>query len=205
MMDKSTKVSAASAALTTTRRGAVSPAASQPLSILRANLWRDLPHSPGVYWWYFPKQYVELLRIAEFCQIDRLNMRRAKDGKFCLYHGMTKSLCQRVKWHATQELTLVALQCGILSTFRFTLLALNRFDYRTAGEDIGRFMDNLDLIWMPTETIAEATLIETAELGEFDFPLNIQNNHRLELMGYLHFLKAMRRNYKQRVLSGEEA
>jgi len=101
----------------------------QPPSILRNHKWSNLPTSPGVYWWYFPHTVLDHLRIAEFCDVKKLRLRTAPDGKVCLYHGLAKSLAQRVEWHAAQKLTLSCLQTGFLSTFRFTLLALNDFNY----------------------------------------------------------------------------
>ncbi len=63
------------------------------------------------------------------CDVAQLRLRVAPDGKVCLYHGMANNLAERVEWHAAQKLTLKCLQSGFLSTFRFTLLALNDFDY----------------------------------------------------------------------------
>ena len=101
----------------------------QPLSVLRENSWSDVPSSPGVYWWYFAPTELDRLRVSELCDVDQLRLRVAPDGKVCLYHGMANNLAERIEWHAAQKLSLKCLQSGFLSTFRFTLLALNDFDY----------------------------------------------------------------------------
>lgn len=171
----------------------------QPLSVLRANRWSGVPSSPGIYWWYFPKAELDRLRIAEFCEVAQLGLRRAPDGKVCLYHGMAKSLAQRVKWHAAQELTLSNLQSGFLSTFRFTLLALNDFDYLKGPEQIDGYFDSLSVSWQANKSREDAVAIEHAELqGIYHYPLNIQRNRRVEVVNYVRHLKSLRRAYKSR-------
>lgn len=179
----------------------VTPTAPQAVSVLREHRWADLPSRPGVYWWNFPESNLDRFRIPEFCQMDKLRLRRAQDGKLCLYHGIATSLAQRAAWHAAQPLTMSSLKSGFLSTFRFTLLALTGFDYLAGQQDIDRFMDKLSLSWMETVSLAEASDIEASELmGGYHYPLNIQNNHHSELTGYIRFLKLVRKTYKQRYL-----
>ena len=174
----------------------------QLLSILRNHKWSNLPTSPGVYWWYFPHTALDHLRIAEFCDITKLRLRTAPDGKVCLYHGLAKSLVQRVEWHAAQKLTLSCLKTGFLSTFRFTLLALNDFDYPEGEEKIDKYFDALSVSWRSTTTREEAESIECSELdGEYHYPLNIQANKRPELLAYTRHLKAVRSNYKKRYIN----
>ncbi len=171
------------------------------LKDLRANDWATVPIESGVYWWYFPPDCLEKFRISEFCPGDSLKLHRTDDGKVCLYHGMAKSLSERIKWHAAQKLSLGALSSGFLSTFRFTLLALNDFDYLSGSGEIDAFMDGLDIRWQTTPTEAAADAAETTELLHGPhFPLNIQNNRRPELASYIHHLKSVRKNYKGRYL-----
>lgn len=94
-----------------------------------------------------------------------------------------------------------ALSSGFLSTFRFTLLALNDFDYLAGAADIDSFMDKIEVEWRAFPTIGEALAAETAELsGPFHYPLNIQNNRHPELVSFTRHLKATRKAYKERYL-----
>jgi hypothetical protein len=70
------------------------------LADLRVSAWSNLPSSPGVYWWYFPRSALDQLRIAELSDVSSLRFRNAPDGKICLYHGMANNLRERVAWHA---------------------------------------------------------------------------------------------------------
>jgi hypothetical protein len=177
------------------------PTVPTPVSVLRAHRWADLPLGPGVYWWYFAEGNLDSFRVTAFCDVGRLRLRRSQDGKVCLYHGMAKNLAQRIAWHAAQDLTQQALRSGFLSTFRFTLLALNAFDYLAGRQEIDLFMDELSLSWLETTSSAEAEAIELSELkGEYHYPLNIQDNHRAELAAYTPFLRSLRKAYKQRYL-----
>lgn len=169
------------------------------LKALRAASWSALPSSPGVYWWFFPPAALECLRISDLSDVSRLRLRRAPDGQLCLYHGMANNLAERVKWHAAQKLTPGALRSGFLSTFRFTLLALNDFDYTQGATQIDRFFDGMSVAWLATATRKEAELMEQAELqGDFDYPLNIQGNRQPELAGFIRHLKSTRRTYKRK-------
>lgn len=170
----------------------------QLLSTIRNHKWSDLPTSPGVYWWYFPRVALDHFRISEFCDIEKLLLRAAPDGKVCLYHGLAKSLAQRVEWHADQKLTLSCMQTGFLSTFRFTLLALNDFDYSEAEAKINSYFDDLSVSWRATTTREEAEFVERGELnGEYHYPLNIQANRKPELLAYIRHLKSVRKAYKK--------
>ena len=171
----------------------------QLLSGLRGTGWSGVPSSPGVYWWYFPRTALDHLRIAELCDVAKLRLRRAPDGKVCLYHGMANNLAERVEWHAAQKLTLNNLQSGFLSTFRFTLLALNDFDYLQGAEQIDGFFDGLSVSWLAVTTREEAEETERTELqGEYHYPLNIQGNRRPELVAFVRHLKSTRSVYKRR-------
>jgi len=173
----------------------------QRLADLRAAGWSGIPSSPGVYWWYFPRTALDDLRISQFCDTSRLRLRTLPDGEVCLYHGMANNLSQRVEWHAAQKLTLGSLNSGFLSTFRFTLLALNDFDYWQGEERIDDYFDGLSVAWQATSARQEAEELERTELGgEYHFPLNIQGNRGPELEGYLRHLKSARKAYKQRFL-----
>lgn len=188
----------------TAKQPKITPPDAQSISTLRAHRWSDLPSGAGVYWWYFSETELDRLRISEFCQVDRLKLRRSPDGKLCLYHGMAKQLAQRVRWHAERPLSLDDLRSGILSTFRFTLLSLNDFDYLAGSDEIDRFMDDLSLSWIQANSREEAEAIESAELaGEFQFPLNISQNKCVDLKSYLRFLSSIRKAYKQRYLATE--
>ena len=173
----------------------------QPVSALRARRWIDLPSTPGVYWWYFSETDLRRFRIAEFCETDRLRLRRSEGGRLCLYCGMAANLAERVAWHAEQNLTAGVLRSGFLSTFRLTLLALNGFEYTAGRQEIDRFMDELFLSWVQARSRTEAAGIESSELsGEFQFPLNIRQNQCVELRQYIRFLSNIRKNYKRRYL-----
>jgi GIY-YIG catalytic domain len=169
------------------------------LSSLRAKRWSGVPQTPGVYWWYFPRAELDRLRIGEYCELATLRLRYASDGKVCLYHGMANSLAERVEWHAAQKLTLRCIESGFLSTFRFTLLALNDFDYLSGSELIDRFIDSLSVSWQPAESRDAAEAMERAEFqGEFHYPLNIQDNRSAELAKYIRYLKSTRSAYRLR-------
>lgn len=171
----------------------------QPLSALRAKSWSGIPSSPGVYWWYFPRIELDRLRVAELCDVPRLQLRFAPDGKVCLYHGMANNLAERVEWHAAQKLTLNYLQSGFLSTFRFTLLALNDFDYFGGSCQIDNFFDSLSIGWQAASTRDVAQALERSELqGTYHYPLNIQGNRRPELVVFVRHLKSTRSAYKRR-------
>lgn len=170
----------------------------QLLSILRKSDWSGVPSSPGVYWWFFPLTALKRLHITELCDVTQLRLRRAPDGKVCLYHGMANNLVERVKWHAAQKLTVKCLQSGYLSTFRFTLLALNEFDYLKGTQEIDGFFDGLSVSWQAASTRAEAEALEQAELrGAHHFPLNIKGNRRAELSTYARHLRSARSAYKR--------
>jgi hypothetical protein len=168
---------------------------------LRARRWSDVPDGPGVYWWYFPQPSLDGFQITERYGADDLCLRRAAEYKVCLYHGMAKSLRQRIVWHSEQELTLSALRSGFLSTFRFTLLALNGYDYSAGAKEIDRFIDQLSISWKLTTTAIEAKSAEAKEIGgRFLYPLNLQGNHRPELVRFHQHLTSMRAAYKLRHL-----
>jgi hypothetical protein len=171
----------------------------QPLSVLREKSWSGVPSSPGVYWWYFPRTELDRFRIAEFCNVVQLRLRISPDGKVCLYHGMANNLAERVEWHAAQNLTLKCLQSGFLSTFRFTLLALNDFDYLVGAVQINGFFDSLSVTWQAANSREEAEALERTELqGMYHYPLNIQGNKRAELAEFVRHLKSIRSVYKRR-------
>ena len=171
----------------------------QPLSALRAQAWSGVPSSPGVYWWYFPRTALYHLRVVELCDVSRLQLRFAQDGKVCLYHGMAKNLAKRVKWHAAQKLSPRNLESGFLSTFRFSLLALNDFDYLSGSSQIDDFFDSLSIDWKATNTRDEAMALERSELqGKYHYPLNIQGNRRPEVVAFVRYLKSTRSAYKRR-------
>lgn len=173
----------------------------QPLSALRVNGWSEVPSLPGVYWWYFPRIELDRFRVAELCDVPRLQLRCASDGKVCLYHGMANNLAERVKWHAAQKLTLKCLESGFLSTFRFTLLALNDFDYLGGSSQIDDFFDSLSIGWRAANSRDEAGALERSELqGTYHYPLNIQGNRRPELVAFVRHLKSTRSAYKRRFL-----
>ncbi len=172
---------------------------------LRAYRWSDVPDQPGVYWWYFPQSCLDRFQITKRCGADGLCLRRAAERKVCLYHGMATSLRQRVAWHSEQELTLSALRSGFLSTFRFTLLALNGYDYSAGAKEIDRFMDQLAISWKLLATAIEAKSAEAEEIGgRFFYPLNLQGNHRPELANFHQYLKSARAAYKVRYLKVAE-
>jgi hypothetical protein len=174
----------------------------QLLSDLRARRWATVPANPGVYWWYFPPESVQRFRIAELCSLAALNLRISQSGKLCLYHGMATSLAERIEWHAAQKLGMSALRSGFLSTFRFTLLALNGFDYLAGAPEIDSFMDGLEIEWMSFPTVADAIAAESRELlGATHYPLNIQNNRKPELASYTRHLKSVRKAYKAKYLA----
>lgn len=174
---------------------------------IRAARWSTVSTKPGVYWWYFPRECIDGFRIAEICNLNALQLRPSPDGsKVCLYHGMATSLAERVKWHAAQKLAIGALRSGFLSTFRFTLLALNDFDYLTGEREIDAFMDLLDIEWMPFPTVADAAAAEARELlGGPHYPLNIQSNRRPELVAYTRHLKSIRKEYKAKYVAAESS
>ncbi len=174
----------------------------QLLSKLRENDWSNIPSAPGVYWWYFALPDLDRLRVSELCEVAKLKLRVAADGKVCLYHGMAKNLAQRIEWHADQKLTLKCLQSGFLSTFRFTLLALNDFDYLGGSTQINDFFDRLSVSWQAANSRDDAESEERKELhGSFHYPLNIQGNRRPELLALVRHLKDSRRAYKRRFLN----
>lgn len=171
----------------------------QPLSVLREKGWSGVPSSPGVYWWYFPRAELDRFRIAELCDVAQLRLRITLDGKVCLYHGMANNISERVRWHAAQKLTLKCLQSGFLSTFRFTVLALNDFDYLGGSDQIDDFFDSLSVNWHAASSRDEAEALERTELqGMYHYPLNIQGNKRAELVEFIRHLKATRGAYKRR-------
>ena len=173
----------------------------RPLSILRLDGWSDLPSQPGVYWWYFPEHCITDFGISMYCDTSELRLHRAKSGKVCLYVGVATDLNVRVEWHADQPLTNSALKSGFLSTFRKTLLVLNRIEYPTGFDAINRFMDTLDITWMPTRDLKSAKAIEAAEInGEWHYPLNIQGNHQPALRSFIQHLKRERKAYTERFL-----
>ncbi len=171
----------------------------QPLSVLRENGWSDVPSAPGIYWWYFTRTELDRLRVSELSDVANLRLRVAPDGKVCLYHGMANNLAERIEWHAAQRLTLTCLQSGFLSTFRFTLLALNDFDYLCGSTQIDDYFDSLSVSWQVANSRGEAESLERSELqGACHYPLNIQGNRRPELAALVRHLKAARNSYKRR-------
>ncbi len=169
---------------------------------LRARRWSDVSDQPGVYWWYFPEPCLDSFQITERCGADGLCLRRTAQRKVCLYHGMAKSLRQRIIWHSEQKLTLSALRSGFLSTFRFTLLALNGYDYSAGAQEIDRFMDQLSICGKLAATAIEAKSAEAEEIaGQYLYPLNLQGNHRPELVRFHQHLTSVRAAYKARHLN----
>ena len=169
----------------------------QELAALRSAAWSPIPRSPGVYWWYFPASALADLCIDQTCDVLKLQLRVAKDGKVCLYHGLANNLAQRIAWHSAQGLTASSLRSGFLSTLRFTLLALNDFHYPSAARLIDAYFDGLSLSWQATNTKADAGKVEHDELaGVYHYPLNIQGNKRPELSAFHQRLMSARRAYK---------
>jgi hypothetical protein len=112
---------------------------------------------------------------------------------------MANNLAERVEWHAAQKLTLKCLQSGFLSTFRFTLLALNDFDYLGGSTQIDGFFDSLSIGWQTANSRNEAEALERSELqGTYHYPLNIRGNRRPELAAFVQHLKSARSAYKRR-------
>ena len=180
------------------------PRTTSPVKLaeLRGGGWRQVPTVSGVYWWYFPTAMLQHFKIVDFCSLDQLNLRVSPNGDVCLYHGLAKSLLERVKWHAAQKLTMKNLQSGYLSTFRLSLLALNHFDYTAGSDRIDAFFDELSISWQTSETRQDAEELERAELaGDHHYPLNIAGNSRGELQGFIRHLKSERSGYKRRYLS----
>ena len=174
----------------------------RPLSILRKNDWSGIPESPGVYWWYFEPTEIHRLGLSKLCNVDHLRLRVSPDGKVCLYTGMANNLAERIKWHAAQKLKLTCLRSGFLSTFRFTLLALNDFDYLGGPAQIDRYFDSLSVAWQAAKARDEAESLERSELrGTYHYPLNIQGNRLPELVALVGHLKATRSSYKRRFLN----
>lgn len=167
-----------------------------PLINLRNNNWKNIPTTPGVYWWYFPAEALIDFEINQIC--DPRNLRKSPDGKLCLYVGVAESLRQRIEWHANQPLTQDALRSGWLSTFRRTLLTLNNFTYNPEGELlINQYFDRLSVCWQETANRPEAEQIEKNELqGSFQYPLNIKGNkYHTQLLPFTRSLKEKRHDY----------
>jgi predicted GIY-YIG superfamily endonuclease len=165
---------------------------------LRLGGWTSVPTDPGIYWWYFPESSVADFQLDKHCELRDLELRRSEDGMVCLYHGCASNLRQRVKWHAAQSLHQSALKSGYTSTFRFTLLALTGFDYSSADMEINQLMDGLQIHWKQFKSKSEAKEAESLELaGRYHYPLNIQENRRVELAGFTAHLKRMRKEYKR--------
>jgi hypothetical protein len=115
---------------------------------------------------------------------------------------MANNLAERIEWHAAQRLTLKCLQSGFLSTFRFTLLALNDFDYLGGSNQIDDYFDTLSVSWQAANARDEAESLERSELqGTYHYPLNIQGNRRPEVAALVRHLKATRSSYKRRFLN----
>ncbi len=129
--------------------------------------------------------------------MSRLRLRASSDGKVCLYHGLAKNLAQRIAWHADQKLSPSSLKSGFLSTFRFTLLALNDFPYLNGSGEINGYFDNLFVSWQETESRQEAQALERSELRRgYHYPLNILGNKHPELAPFVRFLQSKRKAYK---------
>lgn len=171
------------------------------LAELRASKWRQVPDTPGVYWWYFPADCLASFQINTYCALPSLRLRRDGDGRVCLYHGMAKSIQKRVIWHSAQKLNASALRSGFLSTFRLTLLALKDFPYSPGSKEIDQFMDELAVAWHSTTDVAAAQVAEQAELGgPFHYPLNLSENRRDHLIDFHRHLTSLRKTYKLRHL-----
>lgn len=188
----------------TQEESGVAASSCEPCSIerLRQSDFEGIPDGPGVYWWYFPQRYLELLGIAHHCNSEALQLRPASNGKLCLYVGIAKSLRERIEWHAAQNVNQSALRSRWLSTLRFSIMALAKLDYDSGDAEINRLMDELDVSWTSTQGEPEAEAIESAELcGGFHFPLNIRNNHRLETARFVKHLQERRKAYRNQYLS----
>jgi hypothetical protein len=91
------------------------------------------------------------------------------------------------------------LESGYLSTFRFTLLALNDFDYLDGSSQIDDFFDSLSIAWQAADSRDEAEALERSELqSTYHYPFNIQGNRRPELVAFVRHLKSTRGAYKRR-------
>lgn len=91
-----------------------------------------------------------------------------------------------------------SLQSGFLSTFRFTLLALNEYDYLAGACQIDNYFDSLSIAWQAATTREEAESLERAELqGPYHYPLNIQGNRKPELRAFVRHLRSTRSAYKR--------
>lgn len=171
------------------------------ISDLRRAKWIGIPKSPGVYRWYFPPSELRSLKVSEFTNESGLRLRQAPNNFICLYHGMANNLRERVQWHAEQKLTRSVLSSGFLSTFRFTLLALNDFDFFSGDNEINLYFDDLLLEWTEATSREEALQLERIEFTSgYHFPLNIQGNRSTELAAFLKHLKGTRKSFKNRNL-----
>jgi hypothetical protein len=114
---------------------------------------------------------------------------------------MAKNLRERAQWHAEQKLTRSVLSSGFLSTFRFTLLALNDWEFDSGESEINEYFDDLLLEWNEAASREDAMQMERIEFESgFHFPLNIQGNRNSELSMFLHHLKGTRKSYRTRNL-----
>ncbi len=141
----------------------------------------EMGRRPGVYRWYFNKEFLDILNQVGLPQNPNGKILE-KESLFCYYIGIAETLNQRFLWHLEQKNTINALSSGFLSTFRRTLLAVLGIEYNNSDEALNAFMREWHIEWKANENKDEAIAIEHAELEKsygFIYPLNHQGNKSL--------------------------
>ena len=134
----------------------------------------------GVYRWWFPEERAKsLLSALNGVDYEPIEKKTINDKQYwCLYFGSSSDLEQRFYWHTTQAHSATAIKNSALSTLRQTICALLKINQSdaTAKQKVDDILDECYCEWYATSSSEDPETIETEELKNGYYLLNIQKN-----------------------------
>lgn len=175
----------------------------QTIKTLRKDLYNLTPpvnHAPGTYILWVRKNYaIALIKTIPGLYSGEIQTRQINGAEYlALYFGISKDLLKRAKWHFCQRHTESNVRSKTLSTLRQTISALLGINMISSENAVNAFLEkSCWWEWEYTASFEEAKRIESRELSAHYYPLNIQENHKVD-KGYISQLKALRKQYNER-------
>ncbi len=146
---------------------------------LREEKYASVCKRSGIYKWWFRGTAIDslLTPLGNVNKEQLLHKKINNVGYYALYFGIAKSCRERLAWHIGQHHNPSSVKSGYLSTLRQTLSALLGCNMTKSEKEVNEFMDdNCYLEWEYTNNREEAHIIESSELCNNYYPLNIQGN-----------------------------
>lgn len=166
---------------------------------IRSN-WLLVPTTPIVYTWWFDE--IPQLLLNQVPGISKMLQKQIVNGKdyYALYFGIANNGRERMKWHIEPSVShsCINVKSGRISTLRQTISALLCINQSGSELAVNNYMDThclVDWCLMPSRQDAES--VETLQICQYIYPLNIAKNKQLALKQWLDYLKKIRKQYKQ--------